>query len=254
MERALYMARIIYTQICIFLAIICFSGTAFSQENEWVHMAKASSLLKEGNVKGAITEYEKAIEENPGFVDAYNSLGYLYQHELKNSMKAIEVYSIGLKYDPNDYSLNLNIMYAYFDVGKPIKALEYYEHLSKIRSEDQTYSFPRETLDILLQDMTREETIAFCEKYLDMNPTDTMLREVLVDVYKKEKDFENAVRHLLTMLRYSREKSTVYFDLGSCNYNLGRYNKALEYFSKARQLGAYVPQQFFNRLEAETNK
>ncbi len=230
------------------LSIMYLSITPCSGGNEWEHIVEGSLLLKRGNIQGAISEYEEAIKENPRLVDAYSSLGHIYQYELKNNTKAIEIYSKGLKHDPNDYSLNLNIMYAFFDLGDNSNGIKYYEALSNMRSGEKTYSFPRETLHDIIQDMTRQEALGFCKKYLAMNPTDTGLREVLVDLYLKQKDYEYAESELQAMLRHGEETSSVYFDLGTCNYNLKQYEKALEFFSRAKQLGAYVPQEFFDRL------
>lgn len=253
MERAFSMVKILLRQVCIFGTIYLLIA-ASSQGNEWEHISKGAMFLKQGKIQEAISEYEEAIKENPHLVDTYISLGYIYQYELKNNLKAIEIYLEGLKQEPDNYSLNLNIMYAYFGHGDTGKAIKHYELLSNIESKNKRYSFPKDAVYKIIQDMTKEETLDFCKKYLAMNPTDTTLREILVNIYKKERDYENAECELQAMLRYGHETSNVYFDLGACNYNLGRYKEALEFFSRAKQLGAYVPQEFFDRLHKEIEK
>lgn len=237
-------------QVCI-VFVICFLTSSFSQAYEYEHLGKGDLFRKQGKLQEAKREYEKEISENPHLVDAYHSLGYLYQHELKNVQKAIEVYLKGLKIEPNNYGLNLNIMYAYFNQGDINNGIKHYKLLANIRPENRRYSFSRKIIYKILKDMSEEEILIFCKKYLLMNPTDTMLREILVDIYKEQRDYKKAEFELKMMLKYGRKSSSVYFDLGTCNYNLGRPKKALEYFLLAKQLGAYVPKEFLEKLHKE---
>ena len=241
------MIRIVLRQICIF-SIIYLLITASSQADEWEHIAKGSLLLKQGKIQEAISEYEEAINENPHLVDAYGSLGYVYQYKLKDYPKAIKTYLIGLEYAPHDYDLNLNIMYSYFDQGDLNNGIKHYKLLASIRGEEDRYSFPRETVKRILQAMSEEQVASFCREYLAINPTDIILREILSGIYIKKKDYKNAKIEYEAMLQYGYNKGPVYFGLAVCDYYLERYEKALDYLKKAKQLGEYVPQEYFDMV------
>jgi tetratricopeptide (TPR) repeat protein len=219
--------------------------------DKFQHMAKGDLFLKQGNLNSAIREYEKAIAEAPNFVEAYNSLGLVYQYEIKDYSKAIEVYSKGLTIAPNNYSLNINIMYSYFSERDIDNGIKHYETLSTIRAEHKRYYFPWDAINEITKHMNEEEVIDFCKRYLVMNPTDLTLREILVDIYKNRREYKKAEIQLQAMLQYGDERGSVYFDLGTCNYNLGRKKKALEFFIKAQELGTHVPQGFFDKLHKE---
>ena len=229
---------------CVLLFLVTFS----SQAGEYEHIAKAALFEKKGKFQAAIREYEKAINIAPHLVDVYGSIGYIYQYKLMKNRKAIEIYLKGLELDPNNYGLNLNIMYAYFDQGDLKNAIKHYEVLSKIRTDNDRYSFPRDTAQKLTKDMKKQDVVDFCKKYLAMNPTDIILREILVAVYKDREEYKNAEAELHDILKYGYETGSVYFDLGTCNYHFGHYQKSLEFFLKAKELGAYIPQSFFDKV------
>ena len=237
------------------IPVICFSLISCAkpplESTPYLYLARGDQLLGQGKLEAAIEEYEKAINEAPHLADAYNSLGHLYQRELKDSRKAIQTYSEGLSKVPNDYSLNLNIMYAHFDLGNIDKGVEHYQLLAKLKLEKQHYSFPREIVEDMTRDMEEEEVLHLCNKYLSMNPTDTMLREKLVGIYKRRKEYDKAKRELDILLKYGGEEGSIYFDLGTCHYNLGHLQEALEYFLKAKQSGLSVPEVVFEKVKRE---
>ena len=88
--------------------------------------------------------YKKALGLNPRISELYNKVGYIYQYELNNTINAIEMYLKGLEYEPNDYGLNLNIMYAYFSKEDITNGIKHYKVLSNIRKGKERFS------DILL--------------------------------------------------------------------------------------------------------
>ena len=253
------MKKIFLLKIGMISALLCLFCTFIVEAVEYDHIGRGTFYLKQGKVKKAIKEFEKEIEENPHLVDAYLTLGNLYQFKLKDNQKAIEVYLKGLKQSPIDYDLNLNIMYVYFDQEEIYDGFKHYVILANVRSENDSFSFPREILHELLKKKEQREKIDFCNEYLAMNPTDIILRETLADIYKSQKDYKKAESELMTILEQSKNSPDVYlayiyFDLGTCNYNLGYLHKALEYFSRAKELGADVPQEFFSKLHKEIDK
>jgi tetratricopeptide (TPR) repeat protein len=225
-----------------------------SQASEYEHFQKADYLFNQGKFEEAIKEYELAIDENPELVAVYNRLGYIYQYELNDTQKAIEIYLKGLQKENSNYSLNLNIMHAFFEQENIPKGIKHYKILSDIRSEKDRYSFPRETINMITKDLGQDEVIGFCKEYLSINPTDKMLREVLSRIYMGKKDYKNARTELEAMLRYGYEAGFVYFDLGVCSYYLGQYDNALTLLSTAKQLGEYVPEEYFEMVKQRIEK
>ena len=160
---------------------------------------------KAGKIHEAIAEYEKAILKDPHSEYAYVSLGQIYQHKLNDKEQAIKFYKKGLAYAPNDNAINFNLMYAYFDVGDFDNAIRIYKMLSK-NDHKSFHSFPRGTLKEIISNMSDEEVIDFCKKYLSINSNDMILRETLSDIYLKRKEYEKARPELEIRLKSGREK------------------------------------------------
>ncbi|WP_413440601.1 tetratricopeptide repeat protein [Synechococcus sp. MIT S1220] len=72
-----------------------FAQTAIELFNSGLDKAKS------GNLKGAITDWTKAIEIDPKYADAYYNRGVV-KHDLKDYRGAIADYTKAIKYYPND--------------------------------------------------------------------------------------------------------------------------------------------------------
>ena len=61
---------------------------------------KGAIKFKQGDFKGAIQDYNKAIELDPNFVEAYYNRGVV-KHELGDSKSAIQDFNKAIKLKPN---------------------------------------------------------------------------------------------------------------------------------------------------------
>ena len=219
-----------------------------SNANESLYMSKGIRAEKKGEYREAIREYKKALSENPNFIELYNTIGRLYRYKLKDNQKAIQIYLKGLKIEPYNFGLNRSLMYLYFDQGKLDDGIEQYKILSSIRGERDQYSFTRDTLKKIFKGMTQEAILNFCNEYLAINPTDIILREFLAGIYMKKKDYKYAKQEYKAMITYGNKTGFIYFSIGVCDYYLGLYQDALKSFTKAQELGSYVPQNYFDLI------
>ena len=244
-----------FVQVTVAIFIAFIFGCS-SQVAEDYHIVMGSLAEKFKWHKIAISQYEKAIALNPRNVPLYLSVGHIYQYELNDKNKAIEVYNRGLSYAPTDYGMNLNIMYAYFDISDFEKAIKKYVVLSKI-DEKPFHAFPRDALDEILLNMNEEEVINFCKKYLSVNPGDIILRDKLLKIYMGRKDYKKAKAEFNARLKYSRKLENIgpiYFGLAVCDYYTGQYQSSLDYLLKAKELGEHVPEQYFEMVREKMKK
>jgi tetratricopeptide (TPR) repeat protein len=103
----------------------------------------------------------------------------------------------------------------------------------------------------MTKNFNQNEIIEFCNKYLKVNPTDKVLREKLVEIYKKNKIYVKAQNELEKLIRHGDGTGAVYADLGMCYYHIGRKKEALQAFEKAKKLGKPIPQKFFDKINSE---
>ena len=225
-----------------------------SSANEKLYMIKGISAEKKGEYREAIKEYKKVLSENPNFIELYNTIGRLYRYKLKDNQKAIPIYLKGLKIAPYNFSLNRSLMYLYFDQGNLDDGIKHYKILSDIRGEREQYSFTRDALKKKFKGMTQEAVFNFCNEYLAINPTDIILREFLAGIYMEKKDYRYAKQEYKAMIKYGNETGFIYFSIGVCDYYLGLYHDALKSFTKAQELGSYVPQNYFDLIHKKMGK
>ena len=253
-------------RIIILLSLLMINISCANNTNEYFSIAKGKEYIKQNKYDLAKEQFETVINQDSSLIEAYQELGNLYQYELKDIEKAIETYKKGLKISSSDYFLNLNIMYAYFTKNDNLDGLQYYKILSGFDKNLIFFSIPKTNLEEIIADMDTNGILSFLEKYIDINPTDTILLEEEINVYKSQKNYtkmESRLLQLLQVLNKKYSKNTqilsettgrVYFDLGSCSYNLKAYEKALKYFEKAREQGVYVPDAFFKKIEEESKE
>lgn len=222
--------------------------------DELTYIKRGTSAEKKGQFKKAIIEYEKALSENPNLTELYVGIGFIYRHKLHDLNKAIETYLRGLEVTPDDFDLNLNVMYSYFEINDLQNGKKYYKLLSKKKREKRRYSFPRETVNKIFEGKDDNQIIVFCNEYLTINPSDIIIREKLATIHKKQKKYNLAKKEFETLLHYGNTSSMVYFELGICYFHLGEYRGALEYLLKARDLGEYVPEQLLDKIHQEIAK
>lgn len=105
--------------VSLFIVFFCISNILYA--DEWTHLANRSKLQQDGKYADAIEEYNKVIDNNPHIIEAYGNTGYIYQYELLNYQNASDAYLEGLKFAPDDFSLNMNLMYLYFKMDVTIQ-------------------------------------------------------------------------------------------------------------------------------------
>jgi len=234
----------------IFFLIMFSSINSFAQD-AWDHIGKGSFLEEKGFLKEAVKEYETAIEIDPKNAHVYISVGSIYENDLNKKDRAIEVYKKGLLNCPDDYALNLRMMNFYFDKDEIKKGLRQYEILSKIKPSKNHHAFRTEVLERVTRGIDDENKLKLNKKYLDLNEKDVVLRKALVKHYMYKKDYNSALAELNEYLNAGQKDVFFYRNLGSCYYVLGRKKDALCALKKARELGARLPQEVFDKLNSE---
>jgi tetratricopeptide (TPR) repeat protein len=245
-SKIITLTLVLAVNMIFILPAISFAG------NGEIFILKGAKLEKNSNFNKAIAEYRKALDENPNLIEVYKSIGNIYLHRLNNPKKAITIYINGLKYSENDYGLHLGAMSSYFKDGDFDNGIKHYILLANIKdSEQRRYFFPRKVADRIIKDMNDDQVMSFCEKYLAINQTDIILREILAAIYKKNNDYKNIRIQYEIMLNAGYNKGVSYFNLAVCEYNLGDYKKALHYLTAAKKEGEDVPSNYFNMIKSK---
>ncbi|MFH1519701.1 MAG: tetratricopeptide repeat protein [Candidatus Omnitrophota bacterium] len=79
-----------------------------------------------GDLKGALSYYQKAVQLDPKFAQAYNDIGVIYE-TLGENDKALEAYQKALKVDPEYLPAYTNVAFIYEKRGDIDNATRYWQ-------------------------------------------------------------------------------------------------------------------------------
>jgi len=178
---------------------------------------QAMDKSKEGDDKGAIKLYKKALKEDPNFVEAYDNMGVCYRHlgDFKNAIanyeKSIELYPKGAM-----AHMNLGVIYG---IQKDYdKAIIEYEAVQEIDPEDP-------------------------EGYYG-----------LINIYMNQGKYKKAIENASKTLEIYEATNSPYLPeaqylLGLSYYYDGDNAKAKVYMKQAKKSGMNIPQKLVDVLE-----
>jgi Tfp pilus assembly protein PilF/predicted Ser/Thr protein kinase len=96
------------------------------QEDPGAHILLARRYLQQGNVEGAIAEYETALQLAPDLVEAYVDLGNVYLREGDPEM-ALHTFQGALDVEPDQVKAHLGMGDAYLVTGELAAAAYHYQ-------------------------------------------------------------------------------------------------------------------------------
>ena len=171
-------------KICLILAIfIGCENSAGSLYN------KGLDLLKEGHYDRAITNFDKAIEINPRFAEAYNNRGIAYKEKGQYD-KAITNYKNAIEIDPRLAAAYGNRGSAYAKKGEYDKAISDCTKAIEINSGNAMLYFNRGV--VYMEKGQHEKAIADYSKAIELNPRYTEAYNNRGVCYFYQRDYEKA--------------------------------------------------------------
>jgi tetratricopeptide (TPR) repeat protein len=100
----------------------------YKPEDELLHTKLAQAYAKSGNIEGAKTEFEKAIDlPSVSYYSFAEYGGFLYQQG--DHDHAVEMYKKALGIRPEESAILLNLGQTYQTMNEPEKAIELYRHI-----------------------------------------------------------------------------------------------------------------------------
>jgi tetratricopeptide (TPR) repeat protein len=117
----------------VVLVVLCSRPlVAYEGDRAWWHTDRASTLATSGDSQGAMREYQLALKENPGYVDANLGLASLLA-ATGDFRGAMARYQTILSYRPDNINARLGLAAAMALSGKPAEAVV---HLRQVVAKD----------------------------------------------------------------------------------------------------------------------
>ena len=220
-------------------------------------------LLQE-NWSAALTYFQKAIEKNPDFADAWFYIGYCY-HFLGRYEEAIESYKQAIRIKPNfaEAHFNLGVAYgklgrhqdaiesckqairikpdfaaahyylglAYGNLGRYQDAIESYKQAIRIKPD---YAEAHNNLGLAYSKLGRwQEAIEACKQAIRIKPDDTAAHNNLGVAYGSLGRHQEAIEAYKQAIRIEPDYADAHCNLGLAYYDLSRFQEAIESYKQA---------------------
>ena len=193
-----------------------------------------TTYTNKGNLDKAIQCYKKAIELNPQISIVYNNMGVAYEEKGDNE-KAIKCYEKAIEIDPNYSLVYFNLGISYSEKGNIDKAITSYENAIEL---DPKYSMAYNNLGLIYNDKGNiDKAILLFKKSIEIDPMYSMAYNDLGVVYSEKGNIDKAILLLEKAIELDPKNSTAYRNLGTVYSAKGDTEKQIEYYKRAAQLG-----------------
>ncbi|MBW2110560.1 MAG: tetratricopeptide repeat protein [Deltaproteobacteria bacterium] len=189
----------------------------------------AEILEKNGDLKGAIREYEALLRHTEGEdkLPVYKRLGYLYT-ETGKLEKAISSYLQAARIDQKDANLHYNLSYLYEKLGQEEKSNFYLDNAITLRSSDVQGRL--KLAQAFLKKGRLEKARKYLSEVLDMDPESEEALAMMARILEEQGDKGSLRKVYEKILALNPANETVRYNLGALEYEEGNLKGALPYF------------------------
>ena len=221
-----------------------------TKNNDLAHCNLANELVKQKNVREAITHYREAIEINPYYASAHSNLGAALAAQGKDE-EAITHYLAAIKIKPDQEEAHSNLGVVLAAQGKSEEAIIHYLAAIKINPDydDAYYNLA----NLFIKQGKSEEAIDNYRQAIKINPGNYNAHFNLASILVKEQRLEEAIDHFRQAVRITPSFAA----LNNLGVNLEKqlkHDEAIYYYRQALQLEPNNPGIYFNLGVALGNK
>lgn len=206
----------------------------FDSENKEAHKELASAYLQNKEYANALEHIDQAIKLEPLDPDLYMLKGSYYE-DTGNIKLAVTSYEKLLKIEPHSARANNNLGAIYFNKAEFDKARIFFEHAIKL---NPLLSEPYLNMAKLCQHNNQiTEAAFFYQQAIKLNPDFEEAFVNLAKIYINKRDFNSAIDVLNKASNSGHRVESVLMLLGIANGELGFDTKAGYYFSELSKFG-----------------
>jgi tetratricopeptide (TPR) repeat protein len=192
--------------------------------------AGGDAAAAEARTREAADAFEKALEADPAYVDAYAKFG-VATYSTGQSDRAIGRLQPAVLRSPDVPELAFWLGNHLLRAGRAEEGLPHLERVAR-----QAEAFPEASLVLGTHfykagDLARAQTAL--ETYLRARPDDVQARGTLGNAYFKAEKYPEALRAFEDVRRASPDNIQVQINLGTCHFQLGNSEKAVELLTDA---------------------
>jgi tetratricopeptide (TPR) repeat protein len=237
-----------------------------------IYYALAKNYFMIEKIPQALNYAKKSIDLNKSKIEYYELLADVFNSARQND-SAAEIYEKIINMDSSNYSAYYKLARIY-EITKPLKAIELYNKLTVYVGPDWSILMRVGELYEKLGD--NESAANSVVKLLTIDPSNTTLQKLLVEIYERGKKYDKALEIINDILETSPEdldaherKAQIYlvqnkWEEASSEYDLllkqpeipfeGKLRIGASYFAKSLSDSSLYPvvKKFFTKLDQDT--
>ncbi len=157
-------------------------------EAEGLKLTRAETLLADGQLDAAISDYRKSLREHPDSALSLNALGYTLADRTDRFDEAHELIARALALDPNNPAIIDSMGWVEFKLGRLEEARGYLERAWELIKDPEVAAHLGETLWQLGE---RDRARAILKEAYDRNPDSVPLRRTLERLLEQDARVES---------------------------------------------------------------
>jgi tetratricopeptide (TPR) repeat protein len=202
------------------------------------HLHLGKMLYDRGDARGALAEYERALERDPEGADVWNNIG-LAREELGDREGALGAYRRALRSAPDHGKARANVAGIFYQRGEIDSSLA--EMRKAVEAEPRNPEFLNNLGALLSRTGAVGEAIATLEKGAALGPDNDEVLYNLAQVYEKANRPEDAER-VFRFLASKRETKEIRVRLGALAERTGRPEAAYAEYRRALEIDPAYPE------------
>lgn len=224
-----------YKRLITFLIILHLAFFALGQVNNADELYQNGLQFKKtGLFMEAIDAFKKAVEIKPDFTDALYELGWCY-NELNQFSKALPVLQKAVKLKPDDSRIVYETGFAKAHAGLPNEALDDYNKAITLNPDFSRAYAARADLYREVKENTKLALIDYL-KVLELDTSGMKIYYWVGWCYNDLGKYELAIPYLKKAITFEKQNYLSYSEIGFSFYSLAKYNEAIQYLLKADEL------------------
>ncbi|MBI4834933.1 MAG: tetratricopeptide repeat protein [Planctomycetes bacterium] len=220
---------------------------AIEIEPEYAEAYNDIGLIHEGNgnYKKAVLSYKTAIRINPDYADAYNNLGLVYG-KMGDYEREKEAYMETLRIVPDSAVVNYNIAFTYRKMKDFKSSLKHYEKAVEL---DPNYADAYNSMGFTYALLDESEKAIGCyKKALTINPDFAVAYYNLGIEYAIKREYEKAIESYKEAIRCLPDYADARYDLALAYLITGEKEKAAEQHKALKKLDESLAEQLQEKL------
>jgi predicted O-linked N-acetylglucosamine transferase (SPINDLY family) len=191
---------------------------------------KGDFLQSQGKLAEAISCYQEAVQQNPGYAEAFNNMGIAYKNQ-NRLVSAVVCYREALKVKPGYAAACNNLANALREQGKLNEAKKLYQEALKFKPDfAEAYN---NLGNVLRQKGQINEAIINYQSALKIKSDYAEAHNNLGSAFQDQKAFSRAIECYHSALKYNPNSHTAFNNLGNAYQKQGRLNQAIVCYYKA---------------------